>query len=112
MLSLICLIVGGCVFAHGVADGELLHVPLLLAGCCHAGTGHHFPPPHKFFKSFKCSFEGYHPPTPQQDAIFQVIIPMDDDVTVLNRPVETKYYSPPPDHVHTEVNLWLVSHGG
>jgi hypothetical protein len=21
---------------------------------------------------------------------------------VLNRPVETKYYSPPPDHVHTE----------
>ena len=33
---------------------------------------------------------------------------MDDDVTVLNRPVETKYYSPPPDHVHTEVNLWLV----
>ena len=33
---------------------------------------------------------------------------MDDDVTVLNRPFETKYYSPPPDHVHTEVNLWLV----
>ena len=33
---------------------------------------------------------------------------MDDDVTVLNRPVETKYYSPPPDHVHTEVNLWPV----
>ena len=32
----------------------------------------------------------------------QVIIPMDDDVTVLNRPVETKYYSPPPDHVHAE----------
>ena len=42
--------------------------------------------------------------------ISQVIIPMDDDVTVLNRPVETKYYSPPPDHVHTEVgsNLFLV----
>ena len=34
--------------------------------------------------------------------MFQVIIPMDDDVTVLNRPVETKYYSPPPDHVHAE----------
>ena len=34
--------------------------------------------------------------------LFQVIIPMDDDVTVLNRPVETKYYSPPPDHVHAE----------
>jgi len=27
----------------------------------------------------------------------EVLIPMDDDVTVLNRPVETKYYSPPPD---------------
>ena len=35
----------------------------------------------------------------------QVIIPMDDDVTVLNRPVETKYYSPPPDHIHSEVKL-------
>ena len=33
--------VGGCVFAHGLADGELLHVPLLLAGCSHAGTGYH-----------------------------------------------------------------------
>ena len=31
---------------------------------------------------------------------------MDDDVTVLNRPVETKYYSPPPDHVHAEA--WPV----
>ena len=28
-------------FAHGLADGELLHVPLLLAGCSHAGTGYH-----------------------------------------------------------------------
>ena len=32
---------GGCVFAHGLADGELLHVPLLLARCSHAGTGYH-----------------------------------------------------------------------
>jgi len=38
------------------------------------------------------------------DAVMQeqVVIPLDDDVTVLNRPVETKYYSPPPDHIHTE----------
>ena len=106
LISLVTL--GGCVFAHGVADGELLHVPLLLAGCRHAGTGYH-PSPLICFKSFiegfKCYFSGYHSPS---NAISQVIIPMDDDVTVLNRPVETKYYSPPPDHVHTEVNLWLV----
>ena len=30
---------GWCVSAHGLADGELLHVPLLPAGCCYAGTG-------------------------------------------------------------------------
>jgi hypothetical protein len=34
----------------------------------------------------------------------QVIIPMDDDVTVLNRPVETKYYSPPPQHDHPDTH--------
>ena len=95
----LCVIVGGCVFAHGVADGELLHVPLLLAGRRHAGTG--YPPvPH----SPRASINASKPP----NALSQVIIPMDDDVTVLNRPVETKYYSPPPDHVHTEVNLWAV----
>ena len=93
------VILGGCVFAHGVANGELLHVPLLLAGRRHAGTGYPLVP---------------HPPrapinaSKPPNALSQVIIPMDDDVTVLNRPVETKYYSPPPDHVHTEVNLWPV----
>jgi len=34
----------------------------------------------------------------------QVVIPMDDDVTVLNRPVETKYYSPPPQHEHPDTH--------
>ena len=34
----------------------------------------------------------------------QVVIPMDDDVTVLNRPVETKYYSPPPHHDHPDTH--------
>ena len=41
----------------------------------------------------------------------QVVIPMDDDVTVLNRPVETKYYSPPPEHVHevSTASNWIIA---
>ena len=90
-------------FAHGLADGELLHVPLLLAGCSHAGTGYHsFIDPICLLLFHRSNLERL-----RCKLISQVIIPMDDDVTVLNRPVETKYYSPPPDHVHTEVNLWL-----
>ena len=108
LISLVTL--GGCVFAHGVADGELLHVPLLLAGCSHAGTGHQSSINPIIMANILWSLLLFHRSKLERlicKLIFQVIIPMDDDVTVLNRPVETKYYSPPPDHVHTEVNLWL-----
>ena len=97
-------------FAHGLADGELLHVPLLLAGCSHAGTGHQSSINPIIMANILWSLLLFHRSKLERlicKLIFQVIIPMDDDVTVLNRPVETKYYSPPPDHVHTEVNLWL-----
>ena len=34
----------------------------------------------------------------------QVVLPMDDDVTVLNQPVETKYYSTLPPHDHPDTH--------
>ena len=36
------------------------------------------------------------------DAVMQeeVILPAEDDVTVLNKPVQTKYYEPPASHDH------------
>ena len=43
---------GWCVSAHGLADGELLHVPLLPAGCCYAGTGDSSADNYVLFKYF------------------------------------------------------------
>jgi len=34
----------------------------------------------------------------------QVVLPMDDDVTVLNQPAETKYYSTLPPHDHPDTH--------
>ena len=79
---------GVCLRPLGLADGVILPLPVLVRGSMSS---------HILINLTCFSL---------LDSVMQeqVVIPMDDDVTVLNRPVETKYYSPPPQHEHPDTH--------